>query len=363
MEQVIDKISAHRKGDISHIIPPPAEKNQSMQGFDDDYVDIVDYIIRCTHKIWEEGQLGLIYSHYQHNAKIWTSDGLTYSRDEVIANSAQTQAAFPDIKLYADDVIWSGNDQDGFYSSHRIGWVGHNTGYTVYGPPTGRKIVRYGIADCFVRENRVVEEWIARDEMSLVLQLGFDPNAIAEAYARRTYRGDLPKQPDSNIERTFGQTQPKPLAPRNGDAFDPEELVSRSLHEIWNWRMLNAIRDTYYASNAVTHAPGRRDLYGYGDLRSYILSVIAALPDCEMELGHIQHIGNARDGYRVAARWLLHGHHRGFGPYGPPTGGPVRIIGISHYTVLDGRITEEWMCWDELALLKQIWLARVANGG
>ena len=161
MDQVADKISYHHKGDISQIIPPPAEKNQSMQGFDEDYVDIVDYIVRCTHKIWEEGGLGRIYSHYQHNAIIWTSDGLSYSRDEVIAASAQTQAAFPDVRLYTDDVIWGGNDRDGYYSSHRIVWVGHNTGYTVYGPPTGRKMVRTGIADCFVRENRVVEEWIA----------------------------------------------------------------------------------------------------------------------------------------------------------------------------------------------------------
>jgi hypothetical protein len=29
-------------------------RRQSMRGFDEDYVDIVDYIVRCTHKIWEE---------------------------------------------------------------------------------------------------------------------------------------------------------------------------------------------------------------------------------------------------------------------------------------------------------------------
>ena len=95
-----------------------------MRDFDPDYVDIVDYIVRCTHKIWEEGAIGLIYSHYQHNAVIHTSDGLTYGRDKVIADSLRTLAAFPDIRLYADDVIWSGNDTDGYHSSHRIGWVG-----------------------------------------------------------------------------------------------------------------------------------------------------------------------------------------------------------------------------------------------
>lgn len=78
-----------------------------MRGFDPDYVDIVDYIVRCTHKIWEEGGIGLIYTHYQHNAVIHTSDGLIYGRDKVIADSLRTMAAFPDIQLFADDVIWT----------------------------------------------------------------------------------------------------------------------------------------------------------------------------------------------------------------------------------------------------------------
>jgi predicted ester cyclase len=360
VDQVVNRISYHHKGDISHIIPPPAEKNQSMQGFDEDYVDIVDYIVRCTHKIWEEGGLGLIYGHYQHNATIWTSDGLTYSRDDVIAASAQTQAAFPDIRLFTDDVIWGGNDRDGFYSSHRIVWVGHNTGYTVYGPPTGRKILRTGIADCFVRENRVVEEWIARDEISLIYQLGYDPNEVAETYARRVFRGELPKLPNGNVERVYGQTTPEPLPPKTGEAFDPSDHVQRAIHEIWNWRMLNAIRD-YYAPNAVVHTAGRRDLYGYGDQRAYILALIAAFPDCEMAVDHVQYIGDSHEGYRVAVRWTLHGHHRGYGIYGQPTGGPVRVIGVSHCLVRDGKIAEEWMIFDELALFKQVWLARVAN--
>ena len=95
------------------------EKRQGMQGFDDDYVDIVDYIIRCTHKIWEERNIGLIYSHYAHNVLIHTTDGITYGRDKVIADSIKTMGAFPDVRLFGDDVIWSGNDRDGFHSSIR----------------------------------------------------------------------------------------------------------------------------------------------------------------------------------------------------------------------------------------------------
>jgi predicted ester cyclase len=353
-------ISYPRKGDISKMIPPPVEKNQSLKGFDNDYVDIVDYIVRATHKIWEEGGLGIIYSHYQHDVKIWTSDGLTYGRDVVIANSAQTQSAFPDALLIADDVIWSGNAEDGFHTSHRITWVAHNTGYTVYGPPTGRRLVRSGIANCWVRDNFISEEWIARDEISLVHQLGYDPDEIAERYARSAFREDLPKQPTGESHRILGQTTPNPLPPKQGDGFDPEDFVRRAIHEIWNWRMLNRIRE-YYAPRAITHAAGGRDLYGYGDLRPFILSLIAAFPDAAMDVDHVYWLGNAQDGYRVAVRWSFHSHHRGHGIYGQPTGGPVRIIGITHFLIKDERIVEEWMMFDELSIFKQVWLARVAN--
>ena len=76
--------------DISVLMNPGTQKRQSMKGFDDDYVDIADYIVRCTHKIWEEKGLGLIYTPYRHNAVTHTTEGLTYGRDKVVADSAKT---------------------------------------------------------------------------------------------------------------------------------------------------------------------------------------------------------------------------------------------------------------------------------
>jgi len=45
----MDEIALDSKGDISKIMAPGQERTQSLKGFDDDYVDIVDYIIRSTH--------------------------------------------------------------------------------------------------------------------------------------------------------------------------------------------------------------------------------------------------------------------------------------------------------------------------
>src|SRR5689334_14939100 len=71
-------------------------RRQSLQGFDEDYVDIVDYIVRVTHRIWEEKGIGLIYDTYSQDIVIHTSDGHNYGRDKVVADSMKKMAAFPD---------------------------------------------------------------------------------------------------------------------------------------------------------------------------------------------------------------------------------------------------------------------------
>ena len=347
--------------DFNRLMNPGTEKRQSMKGFDDDYVDIVDYIVRCTHKIWEEKGLGLIYSHYRHNVVIHTTDGMTYGRDKVIADSAKMLSAFPDSRLFADDVIWSGDDEQGFHSSHRITWVGRNTGYSIYGPPTGRKIIRQGIAHCFVKENRVVEEWICRDELSLVRQLGFDEHALARKMAAQdAARGLGGPRPvaQGEVERLLGQGTPEVLPPvQDGDL---EGFVRRALHEVWNWRLLNKV-DAYYARNYVAKVSTNRQLYGWGDYKAFVLGMLAVFPDAMLSVDHVCAIGNETDGFRVATRWTLTGTHDGLGVYGEPTGKRVYLMGITHHEIRDGKFVREWTLFDEFALLKQLYAPEQAE--
>jgi len=342
--------------DVSKLMNPDQEKRQSMSGFDDDYVDIVDYIVRSTHKIWEEGGIGRIYDHYRHNAVVHTSDGLTYGRDKVIADSIKTMAAFPDIRLFADDVIWSGNDKDGFHSSHRITWVGRNTGYSIYGPPTGRRVVRQGIAHCFVHENRVVEEWISRDELALIRQLGFNEIELAKKIAAREVASGVKYDPygAGEVTRLKGQTTPAPIPRQPDDMHNIEYFIRRVIHEIWNWRLFNKI-DDYYAENYKGHTPSNRHLFGPGEFKAYVLGLLAAFGDTAVTVDHVCWIPDQPDGYRVATRWLLQGTHDGPGVYGEPSGKRVRLWGISHHQIKDGKIVQEWTVFDEFALLKQIY--------
>ncbi len=53
----------------------------------------------------------------------------------------------------------------------------------IYGPPTGRKVSYRAIADCHVVENVIVEEWLVRDKLTLIYQLGFDVHEMARKLA------------------------------------------------------------------------------------------------------------------------------------------------------------------------------------
>ena len=164
-------------GSDRQLLRPANAARQSMRGFDPKYVDIIDYIVRITHRIWEEKEIGYIYDTYRHNSRVTDDSGLQYGRDKIVADTVQTINAFPDIRLYADEIVWAGDDVGGFHTSHRTVILGTNTGYSRYGPPTGRRIAVWCIANCVALENEIFEEHVLYNNSSMLGQLGFDLKA------------------------------------------------------------------------------------------------------------------------------------------------------------------------------------------
>lgn len=142
-----------------------------MRSFEDQYVDIIDYIVRITHRIWEEKNIGYIYDTYRHNARVTDDYGLQYGRDKIVADTIHTINAFPYIRLYADEIVWAGDDQVGFYTSHRTMIIGHNTGYSRYGPPTGRQITMWGMTQHRIVGGLIAEEWMLFNEFEVMQQI------------------------------------------------------------------------------------------------------------------------------------------------------------------------------------------------
>lgn len=339
------------KGDIGAMAAGAGgARRQPLRGFDPDYVDIVDYIVRLTHRIWEEKAVGLIYDTYAHNVALWTTDGLTKGREAIIANTLRALAANPDPRIYVDEVIWAGDEDDGFHTSMLYTAVCHNTGHSAFGPPTGRRFAARGIANCYVLENRIVEEWTTSDGLSVVRQLGFDPHEAAARLARG--RGTQPPLRGES-ERAIGQFAPVAAPPMTGD-FDLGDFLGGMVREVWNRRLLNRVND-FYAPGFIGHASTAKELYGPGDLKLHILTLLGAFPDATLAIDHLYWLHDpARREYRTALRWTLTGTHDGPGIYGPPTGRRVHLLGISQHRIRDERIVEEWAVYDEFALLKQV---------
>lgn len=339
-----------KKGSLEHTLSASV-RTQSMQGFDAEYTDIVDYILRCTHRIWEEKGVGLIYSHYSHNCVIHTAYGTTYGREAVVADTLRHLAAFPDRKLYGDDVIWSGDDQLGFHTSHRILTTAKHTGYGSYGAPTGRRLRYRTVAHCLVRENMIVEEWLVRDTLSLVRQLGLDPFELAQQMAVSDPYPEL--RPEGDLSLGRGQFPPLSYTPVVSGSFDLEDFVRDTWQSVWNGRMLNLVNERYHPSFE-GYWPDNRKLHGPAEQVQAMLGVLATFSDAVLTLDHLCINGDEASGYRAAVRWTLNGTHDGHSIYGPPSGKRVRILGISHQHILERRILREWTVYDGLALLKQL---------
>lgn len=348
-------ISLAAKGGTDHqLLQPGTARRHSMRGFEDKYVDIIDYIVRITHTIWEEKQIGYIYDTYSHSSRVTDDYGLQYGRDKIVADTVHTINAFPDIRLYADEIVWAGDDEVGFFTSHRTVIIGHNTGWSKYGPPTGKKIVVWCIANCTALNNEIFEEWVIYNNSSMLLQLGYDLRAKAREIGNATKLDGLGEARAGEAERLPGQGKPPHLPAKQSSGFDVEDFIRRAYHYIWNWRMIGKVDDAY-ASALRFHGPTNRAYYGRGEYKSFILSLIAMFPDCGLTVDDVYWMGNEREGFLTSVRWQLVGTHRGAGIYGPPTGRHVNMWGITQHRIVNGVITEEWMMFNEFEVMQQIY--------
>ena len=340
-------------GTDQQLLKPGTERRQSMRGFEETYVDIIDYIVRITHRIWEEKDIGYIYDTYSHSSKVYDDYGLQYGRDKIVADTIHTINAFPDVRLFADEIVWAGDDEVGFHTSHRTVIVGHNTGYSKYGPPTGRKVTCLCIANCVALNNEIFAEWVIYDTGSLLQQLGFDLRKMARKLGNQVDWDSLRDQRFGEPERLPGQGKPVYRAYKSG-SFDVEDFIQVTYQNIWNRRMLGTV-ERAYAPQLRFHGSTNRVYYGRGEYQSFILSIMAMFPDLALQVDDVYWMGNDQDDYLTAVRWSITGTHRGFGIYGPPTGRPITMWGISQHRIRNGRIIEEWMLFNEFAVMQQIY--------
>ena len=135
-------------------------------------------------------------------------------------------------------------------------------------------------------------------------------------------------------------------------------------HEIFNKRMFGKIKDVY-APTVQYHGPLMKELYGVAAVTHQHLGLVGSIPDAGYFPQHVCSNPCEEGGTKVAVRWIIEGHHMGFGileGLGEPTGKRLQVMGMTHYHIKEGKIVDEWNVYDELRLLTQVKLAQLADG-
>ena len=335
--------------DITDMMNPGPERRMALPGFADEFVDFPHYIIRITERIWHDREVELCLDWYAEDCAIHTLAGPITGAQTVVDNTWATLAAFPDRRLDGDNVIWSDEGDGSFLSSHLITSKMTNLGDSDFGPATGKRVLVRTIADCLCRENRIVEEWLVRDNLALVEQLGFAPAEVAAQQAARDAKRGRPLTQVLAPYHAEALTGPGAVPQTDAQTIAADLLRAR-------WQVGDAARAAALSDFRLNAwVPGGRFLYGPDQLAEWSASIRAAFdPRARLRLEHIAevpYLGEARD---VAVRWSLAGVHAGEGVHGAPTGVPLLIMAVSHFRVIEGRVREEVTIWDDIAVLRQI---------
>jgi predicted ester cyclase len=310
-----------------------------VKGFDAEFIDLDHYIRVITDRIWEGRRIDDIRRYYSDDCAVETPSSVSVGVQPVIDGTRATLLAFPDRRLLAEDVIASGNDASGYLSSHRIFSPMTHAGPGAFGAATGKPVYARTIADCVCINNRIVHEWLVRDQAAIARQVGLHERDVAQRWLNE--RGGFHKAA-------------MPAAPAPYVSFIDSQFVAASYadahHQLWAG---TALASTHH-HNVIAAVPGGEARVGLAALNAFWHDIRSAFPNGQWRVEHL--VANQRPGRStaLAMRWRLSARHEGAGRYGAPSGRDVEILGISHAEVEQGQVVREWVLIDDVALWMQV---------
>ena len=320
-----------------------------MKGFANKFKDLPDYILKITYQIWENRDVESIMQYYAENIPLRSPSGVIYGPEAVVKATNVTLNEFPDRQLLGEDVIWIGDEENGFLSSHRILSKATHQNDGTYGPATGKKLVYRVIADCACRNNQVYDEWLVRDQGSIVRQIGIDPKTFAANQIQSeggSEKCNIPFNASTNIESKYV------ALPQT--TFDTGDDYGYILSNIMD-NNSNIFQEGYDRAVRQEQAGG---LTGYGrdDVEKFWMNLRSSFPDAKFTLEHCANLQENKQTNKSAIRWSLIGKHSGTGLFGTPTQAEVYVMGINHAEFSSKGVKNEWVLFDETAVWKQILL-------
>ena len=315
-----------------------------MRGFDTEFKNLDQYIRVITDRIWKDRRIDDIRSYYSDPCVVETSSSVSTSVQEVVQNTQATMAEFPGRHLLTEDVIQSGDDDSGYLSSHRIVSTMTHQVANSFGAPSGRAIHVRTIADCVCKNNRVIHEWLVRDEAAIAICVGIQPRVLAQTWLNQSGGWNKKKAgPVPDGYRSHLSDAPAAQA----YAGQIEQLAHQK----------NTGLHAY--DEAVHHiGPGNVTFYGQREVHGFWQNLFGSLHVTRFDVEHLTYQTGAGRADRVALRWRAQALHTNSGAsagrYGPATGRIVEVMGINHAELVDAKVVREWVLIDDVALWMQV---------
>ena len=318
--------------------------NSALPGLDAEFTSLDDYIRVITARIWEGRQVDTIQRYYSADCAVITPGGTSQGVDTVVRGTLETLHQFPDRRLLREDIVSAGDAEHGFLSSHRIASTMTHRGDGVFGTATHRPVLVRTVADCVCIGNRIVHEWLVRDQGAIALQLGSTPQALARAWL------------DSKGAPTLPLWQP----PAPAHWQDPihttpgAQLLAQTYRALWAGNL--AVLHQHADEAIALQLPNGQAAIGVDAAEAFWFGYTAAFSGATLHIDSLAERIDAGRTPRVAMRWRLTGSHTGGGRFGAATQQPVEILGITHAEVDHARrrILREWVLIDEVALWMQL---------
>ncbi len=322
-----------------------------MQGFNPKWRDFPDYIIGITQEIWENRGIETLNHYYAPDIPVRTPMGVAIGNQATIAATMATINEFPNRELLGEDVIWSGDDDVGYLSSHRLLTKATHSRDGQFGAATGKPWVVRVIADCAAKSDTIYDEWLVRDYGGLVRQLGMDP---------RIYTLDL-------IEKEGGAAHAKPVFTPAIDVAG--DYTGTGNDNPWGQRyadILTRIMDKDFTTitrdydrAVIGEYAGAVTSIGREGCDAFWVGLRSSFPHATFKIHHQIGMDGGMLSPRAAIRWSLDGTHDGWGTFGEPTGAAVHVMGMCHAEFgpfgSDGiGLRREFALYDEIAIWKQI---------
>ncbi len=320
-----------------------------MKGFSQRWKDFPDYILGITKEIWEDRGIATLDHYYAPDVIVRTPMGVSVGNQASMNATMAVLSELPDRQLLGEDVIWSGSPENGdLLSSHRLLSTATHGRDGLYGPASGKQLRYRIIADCAAKDDTIYDEWLIRDNGALARQIGWDVREFARHLIEQEGGAEKASHP---YRPTEGETV---YYTGCGNDHEIGQRYEDTLRALMRGDFSAVQRD--YDRACQIEMPGYRSDHGWPAVDGFWLPLRAAFPDATFDIHH--RIGLSDDGFpdRAAIRWSLTGRHEGYGPFGPPSGADVHIMGASHAEYGPWGLRREFVLYDEIAVWKQILL-------